>query len=157
MNIGALLAGLFSGIIGGMGLGGGAVLIIYLSVFKNTEQLKAQGINLLFFIPIATLAVVIYAFKKQIKWKITLPLAIGGIVGAVIGFFLTGFMGGNFTSKLFGGFLLFLGIKELFLNQEPISDDVLFEFNNLGLRQDIDADAIKRISTAINNSTVSTS
>ena len=48
-------------------------------------------------------------------------------------------------------------IKELFLNQEPISDDVLFEFNNLGLRQDIDADAIKRISTAINNSTVSTS
>ena len=49
MNIGALLAGLFSGIIGGMGLGGGAVLIIYLTVFKNTEQLRAQGINLLFF------------------------------------------------------------------------------------------------------------
>ena len=48
-------------------------------------------------------------------------------------------------------------IKELFLNPEPISDDALFEFNNLGLRQDIDADAIKRISTAINNSTVSTS
>jgi hypothetical protein len=48
-------------------------------------------------------------------------------------------------------------IKELFLNQEPISDDALFEFNNLGLRQEVDADAIKRISTAINNSTVSTS
>ena len=48
-------------------------------------------------------------------------------------------------------------IKELFLNQEPIPDDVLFEFNNLGLRQDIDADTLKRISTAINNSTVSTS
>ena len=51
MNIGALLAGLFSGIIGGMGLGGGAVLIIYLSVFKDVEQLKAQGINLLFIHP----------------------------------------------------------------------------------------------------------
>ena len=48
-------------------------------------------------------------------------------------------------------------IKELFLNPEPIPDDVLFEFNNLGLRQEVDADAIKRISTAINNSTVSTS
>ena len=48
-------------------------------------------------------------------------------------------------------------IKELFLNQEPISEDILFEFNNLGLRQDIDVDAIKRISTAINNSIVSTS
>ena len=121
MNIGALLAGLFSGIIGGMGLGGGAVLIIYLTVFKNVEQLKAQGINLLFFIPIATLAVIIYAFKKQIKWHITLPLALGGILGAVGGFFLTDIIGGGFTAKLFGGFLIILGIKELFLKSKTNS------------------------------------
>jgi len=114
MNIGALLAGLMSGIIGGMGLGGGAVLIIYLTVFKNVEQLRAQGINLLFFVPIATLAVIIYSFKKQIKWRVTLPLAIGGLIGAIGGFFLTDILGGNFTAKLFGGFLIFLGIKELF-------------------------------------------
>ena len=67
MNIVALLAGLFSGIIGGMGLGGGAVLIIYLTLFTETEQLTAQGINLLFFIPTALLAVIIYAVKKKIK------------------------------------------------------------------------------------------
>lgn len=114
MNIGALLAGLFSGIIGGMGLGGGAVLIIYLTVFKNTEQLRAQGINLLFFIPIAITAVIIYAFKKQINWKITLPIAAGGVLGAAGGFFLTDIIGGNFTSKLFGGFLILLGLKEIF-------------------------------------------
>ena len=121
MNIGALLAGLFSGIIGGMGLGGGAVLIIYLTVFKNVEQLRAQGINLLFFIPIATLAVIIYAFKKQIKWKVTLPLALGGVLGAVGGFFLTDFIGGNLTAKLFGGFLILLGLKELFLKPKNTS------------------------------------
>ncbi len=121
MNIAALLAGLFSGIIGGMGLGGGAVLIIYLTVFKNTEQLQAQGINLLFFIPIATLAVIIYAFKKQIKWRVTLPLALGGIVGAIGGFFLTDIIGGNFTAKLFGGFLILLGVKELFFNSKNSS------------------------------------
>ncbi len=114
MNIGALLAGLMSGIIGGMGLGGGAVLIIYLTVFKNVEQLRAQGINLLFFVPIATLAVIIYSFKKQIKWRVTLPIAIGGLIGAIGGFFLTDILGGNFTSKLFGGFLIILGLKELF-------------------------------------------
>ncbi len=117
MNIGALLAGLFSGIIGGMGLGGGAVLIIYLSVFKDVEQLKAQGINLLFFIPIALVAVIIYALKKQIKWKLTIPIAIGGILGAAGGFFLTDIIGGNFTAKLFGGFLILLGIKEIFSKQ----------------------------------------
>lgn len=114
MNIAALLAGLLSGIIGGMGLGGGAVLIIYLTVFNNIPQLQAQGINLLFFIPIAIVAVIIYAFKKQIKWGIAIPIAIGGILGAVGGFFLTDFIGGNFTAKLFGGFLVALGIKEIF-------------------------------------------
>ena len=118
MNIGALLAGLFSGIIGGMGLGGGAVLIIYLTVFKDVEQLTAQGINLLFFIPIATLAVIIYAFKRQIKWSIALTVAAGGLLGAVGGFFLTDFIGGNFTAKLFGGFLILLGIKELFAKKK---------------------------------------
>lgn len=114
MNITALLAGLFSGIIGGMGLGGGAVLIIYLIVFAEAKQLEAQGINLLFFIPIALLAVTIYAFKKQIKWKIVLPLAIGGVAGALAGIFLTDIIGGNLISKLFGGFLIILGIKEVF-------------------------------------------
>ena len=43
----ALAAGLLSGIIGAMGLGGGAVLIIYLSVFTDMP-LKSQGITLLF-------------------------------------------------------------------------------------------------------------
>ena len=104
-----------------MGLGGGAVLIIYLTVFKDMEQLKAQGINLLFFIPIATLAVIIYAFKKQIKWRTTLPLAAGGVLGAVGGFFLTSFIGGNFTAKMFGAFLILLGLKELFFKNKTKS------------------------------------
>ena len=60
MNIVALLAGLASGFIGSLGLGGGAVLIIYLNLFTDTPQLKAQGINLIFFVPIALAAVIIY-------------------------------------------------------------------------------------------------
>ena len=114
MNIAALLAGLFSGIIGGMGLGGGAVLIMYLAVFTDTSQLKAQGINLLFFIPIGTLAVIIYAIQKKIKWKITLPFAAGGLLGAAAGIFALKFIGGALAGKIFGGFLIILGIKEIF-------------------------------------------
>ena len=92
MNIAALLAGLFSGIIGGMGMGGGAVLIIYLSLFTDTPQIKSQGINLLFFIPIGLTALIIYAFKKQIKWKNVLPLALFGIVGSFLGIMSTNFI-----------------------------------------------------------------
>lgn len=114
MNIAALLAGLFSGIIGGMGMGGGAVLIIYLSLFTDTPQLKAQGINLLFFIPIGLTALIIYALKKQIKWKTVLPLAAFGIIGAFIGIMLTKYIGNVWLSKIFGAFLILMAFKEIF-------------------------------------------
>ncbi|MBQ1988633.1 MAG: TSUP family transporter [Clostridia bacterium] len=118
MNIAALLAGLLSGIIGAMGLGGGAVLIIYLSLFTETEQLKSQGINLLFFIPIALIAVIIYAIKKKIKWKLTLKISLFGIIGTLAGWYIAGFLGGEIIKKLFGGLLLFLGAKELFFKEK---------------------------------------
>ncbi len=114
MTIIALLAGLLSGIIGSMGLGGGAVLIIYLSLFTDTEQLTAQGINLLFFIPIGLLSVIIYTFKKQIKWKTTVKIALWGLVGAVIGLTLTDLLGGEITTKIFGGLLILIGLGEIF-------------------------------------------
>lgn len=117
MNIAALLAGLLSGLIGSMGLGGGAVLIIYLALFTETEQLTAQGINLLFFIPIAAVSVAVYAFKKEIQWKTVLKVASWGLLGTWIGGYLSSYLGGDFTSKIFGGLLVVLGIKEIFFKK----------------------------------------
>ena len=114
MKWAALLAGLFSGIIGAMGLGGGAVLIIYLSLFTDMPQLKAQGVNLLFFIPTAVAAVTVYGIKKQIKWKIVLKVALWGLLGAAVGIYFADLLGGKLTSKLFGGLLVIMGLIEIF-------------------------------------------
>lgn len=118
MKWAALLAGLFSGIIGAMGLGGGAVLIIYLSLFTDTGQLKAQGINLLFFIPIAAAAIIVYGIKKRIKWKITLKIAAWGLLGAVLGLYFTDYFGGQLTAKIFGALLIIMGLTEIFGKKE---------------------------------------
>ena len=109
-----IVAGFLSGIIGAMGLGGGGVLLIYLAAFMGVEQLKAQGINLLFFIPIGAISVIIYSVKKQIRWKKVIPFALFGLLGAVIGFFISKFLGADVTGKVFGGLLIFLGVKEIF-------------------------------------------
>ena len=114
MTIAALLAGLFSGILGAMGLGGGAVLIIYLTLFTETEQLTAQGINLLFFIPTALLAVIIYAVKKKIKWRLTVKISLWGLLGTALGMSLTSLLGGELTAKIFGGLLILMGLLEIF-------------------------------------------
>ena len=114
MNMAALLAGLFSGVIASMGMGGGAVLLIYLTVFAGVEQLEAQGINLIFFIPIGILSVIIYTCRRQIVWKKTIPFAVFGCLGSGAGIFLSNVIEGDMLSKLFAVFLCFLGLKELF-------------------------------------------
>lgn len=114
MNIAALLAGLFSGISGSMGLGGGTVLIIYLTVFKKAPQLKSQGINLIFFIPCAILAVIIYIKQRLIDIKVVMKIALFGILGALLGILLTHFISSYTISKIFGGLLILLGIKDFF-------------------------------------------
>ena len=109
-----IFAGVFSGIIGAMGLGGGAVLLIYLSLIKNIDQLKAQGINLLFFIPVAVFSVIIYAFKKEIKWKPVLLLSVSGLLGAFVGVWISGIVGAKIIGKVFGGLLLIMGAFQVF-------------------------------------------
>ncbi|MBQ7107424.1 MAG: sulfite exporter TauE/SafE family protein [Clostridia bacterium] len=121
MNITALLAGLFSGIIASMGMGGGAVLLIYLTVFASVEQLAAQGINLIFFIPIGLLSLIIYTFKKQIEWRICLPIAAVGVLGAFAGIYISGVISGDMLGKIFGIFLCFLGLKEIFTKDKKRS------------------------------------
>lgn len=113
-----IIAGFLSGIIGSMGMGGGGILLIYLSVFKDTKQLKAGGINLIFFIPIAVLSLIIYTVKKQIKWKITAIISAVGILGAFLGTTLAGVIGNKWLGKIFGIFILLLGIIELIRPQK---------------------------------------
>lgn len=108
-----IIAGLLSGLIGAMGLGGGAVLLIYLTLFEDMKQLTAQGINLLFFIPIGLLSVIIYAFKKQIKWKTALLLSLSGLAGAAGGVWLSGYVGGEILGKVFGGLLVVMGAFQI--------------------------------------------
>ncbi len=114
MNIWALLAGLFSGIIASMGMGGGAVLLIYLNLFTATEQLNAQGINLLFFIPTAVFSLFFYIKNRQIRWKKVLPIAALGLLGAALGLWFTILIDSALLTKIFGGFLIAIALKEFF-------------------------------------------
>lgn len=59
----AFLAGTATGILSAFGVGGGTLLLIYLSVFTGIPQQKAQGINLLYFLP-ASLASLPSHFKN---------------------------------------------------------------------------------------------
>lgn len=109
----ALVIGLLTGILSGFGIGGGTILMIYLTAFAAFPQKIAQGINLLYFIPTAAAALILHNKNHQLEWRAVLPAALCGCVTAA-GFSLLA-MGMDFSllRRLFGIFLLFTGISEL--------------------------------------------
>lgn len=111
MNI---LVGLITGAAASMGLGGGFILLVYLSVFTCTAQDIAQGINLLFFLPIALLSLIIHIKNKLIDLKLVGKYLILGLPCAVIGSIVAGVIDVEILRKLFAAFLLYIGISQLF-------------------------------------------
>ncbi len=108
------IVGFLTGIFASMGLGGGFVLVIYLAAFTATSQLDAQGTNLLFFLPIALLSVILHNKNKLIQWKQIPVYALYGILGAIIGFWISTAIDETLIAKGFAVFILIFGIKELF-------------------------------------------
>ncbi len=111
--ISGILTGLLSGIISGMGIGGGAILIPALIMLENVNQQVAQGINLVYFIPTAVVSLIVHIRRKNVEIKTALIIGAGGISGAVFGSIIAKNIHSGILGKLFGIFLLGIGIYEI--------------------------------------------
>ena len=107
-----------SGFIASLGLGGGMVLIIYLAIFTQMGQLEAQGINLIFFIPIALVSIILHTKSKLIIWKKLLPSILTGVAASIIFSLIASMLGSEILSKIFSVFIIIIGIKELIKKPE---------------------------------------
>lgn len=107
------LIGLISGIISGMGIGGGAILIPALVLFVNPGQHVVQSVNLIFFIPTAVIALIVHIRNKRIDFKVAFPIIVFGLLGAYVGSRLAITLPGPVLKKYFGVFLFILGIYEM--------------------------------------------
>ena len=89
-----------------------------LTAFSSIDQLAAQGINLIFFLPTGLIAVIVYAIKKQIEWRIVLKMWLYGIIGAFGGYFIARAIETEYLSKVFAIFLMIFGIIMLFSKEK---------------------------------------
>lgn len=104
------VAGFAFGIVGGMGMGGGVVLIPVLTLLLGVGQKEAQGLNLLCFLPMAGFALGCHIKKKQVEFPIAVVLAVSGLIGSVGGAYLASLMQSELLQRIFGGFLVLLGL-----------------------------------------------
>ena len=117
------LAGLVCGVFSGLGIGGGTLLMVYMTAVMELEQRAAQGINLLYFLPTAACALFFHIKNRLIRWRVVLPAILTGCVTAAGAAWLATGMDTGLLRKLFGGFLLLVGIRELFTAQRRARKD----------------------------------
>lgn len=110
----ALTVGTVLGFLSGLGIGGGSLLILWLTIALRMEPLTARCMNLLFFLPSALIACVIRTRQGNLKLKPLLPAIIAGCISAAVFSAVSGMIDVQALKKLFGIVLLAAGLREVF-------------------------------------------
>jgi len=105
-----IVAGVLGGIVAGMGMGGGTLTIPILTIFLNYKQLRAQGINLIAFLPMSVVALGIHIKNHLVDFKSTWLLAVVGCFFSLGGALIANNISNSILKKFFAVFLIGLGI-----------------------------------------------
>ena len=117
--LGAILAGLVCGVLSGFGIGGGSLLMVWMTAVLSMEQNAAQGVNLLYFLPTAGAGLLFHrkagmldkqALRQAIPW---------GVATAALGAWCATAMDTELLRRPFGVYLLVMGVITLIKKNEP--------------------------------------
>lgn len=113
MNLLSFAVGLLTGILSGFGIGGGSLLILYLTNVVGMDQRSAGGVNLLYFLCCAPAALIAHMKHHRIDKHAVLLCALAGVPAAVASALLATGLDTDFLRRGFGVLLLYIGVKEL--------------------------------------------
>ena len=105
---------LLLGALYGCGMGGGGLLVVYLTLVRHMPQSDAQALNLFFYIVASTSAAFLLLKKRKITPLLILICALSGIPGAYWGSILRKIISVTFLQKIFGAMLVLTGVSVFF-------------------------------------------
>ena len=114
----AAVVGLATGVLSGCGVGGGSLLILYLTAVVGMDQYAAGGVNLLYFLCCAPAALISHVRQKRVEWRAVLWCSITGVITSLIAAWFASQMDVALLRRLFGILLLYVGVRELFCKSE---------------------------------------
>ena len=109
----ALAVGTALGFLSGLGVGGGSLLVLWLTLVLDMDPETARGVNLLFFLPSACIACLLRWKQGALHFRPLLPAVLTGCAAAACFSFLSAELPMEILRKLFGGLLLVTGTREL--------------------------------------------
>ena len=105
----AFVVGLLTGVLSGCGIGGGSLLLLWLTLVQDMPQFTAGGINLLYFLACAPAALVSHLKNHLIdRGAVKFCVPFGAITSLLA----------SLLRRLFGVLLLYIGAKELFTKRK---------------------------------------
>lgn len=114
-----LLVGAAAGFVSGCGVGGGTLLLLYLTAVVGVAQRTAAGINLLYFICCSPMALFLHFRRRAAQWRQVWPAALGGAVTAALAAWGTVYLPTDWLRRGFGVMLIYIGIKCLKPRKPP--------------------------------------
>ena len=108
-----LVIGTLLGFLAGIGVGGGSLLIMWLTLILQMPYPQARILNLLFFLPSALVASLFRWKQGAREIKKILPAILAGLIAAGAFSVLSNHIDVQLLKKAFGVLLLITGIREL--------------------------------------------
>lgn len=108
-----IFVGAVLGFLSGLGVGGGSLLLLWLTLVAGVPQDAARVMNLQFFLPCAIISTAFRWKQSKPNWKLILPAAAAGVLGAALGFHLGPMLDRDLLKKAFGILFLLTGLREL--------------------------------------------
>lgn len=108
-----VLIALISGIIAGMGVGGGSIFILLSTIFNVFEHKEAQSYNLIMFIVVGISATISNLKNKKLDLKMFKKLIISVCIGSICGILLIKVINDKSLRLLFYIFMLVIGSYEI--------------------------------------------
>lgn len=102
------------GFLAGLGVGGGSLLMLWLTSVVNMEYAVARTVNLLFFLPTALITTLFHKKQGSVDIRKVLPAIICACIAAAVFSYISRHMDTHLLKKLFGGVLIVIGLRELF-------------------------------------------
>lgn len=114
----AVFVGAATGILSGMGIGGGTLLILWLLFVAKADQLTAQGLNLVYFLPTAAAGLIGHIRARRIRLRVFLLCAGFGLAAAFAGSRLALAIETAWLRRIFGGLLIAAGVVQFMRAKE---------------------------------------
>ena len=108
-----ILVGVVLGFLSGLGIGGGSLLLLWLTLVTGVSQETARVMNLMFFLPCALVATAFRWKQSKLPLPIALPAVLGGLLGAALGCLLGPQINAALLKKAFGILFILTAIREL--------------------------------------------